>query len=111
MLPLTSRGSLSHAALNTECSKRHDQARPCTQVGFLPLHPMRFHTGSHLRLPVGRQGCLCLSARTSLFASLGLPRRALPATVLHLIDVRVRTFLSTLARERLPNAGGQYFIY
>lgn len=74
-------------------------ARPCTQVGILPLHPVCFHTSSSLRMPSPLS--LGVSVRIPGITPAGVTRYRPTSDC---SDVRVRTFLSDYS-ERLLGAG------
>lgn len=75
-------------------SRRNMEIRSCTEVRILPLHPR-----IAARFIPDCAGSLCLSARASLFAPLGVTRQALPVTycftkaIAHSREAGVRTFL------------------
>ncbi len=93
------------------CHAWSQQARPCTQVGILPLHPSTSLRASPLLI---RRFILCrMPLPLGLGVSVRIPkltldgRYPLPCYTIPKNCVRVRTFLpATFATERLPHAEG-----
>ena len=79
---------------------RRDQARPCTQVGFLPLHLRCFHQSYSLRSPSPLS--LGVSVRIPRITPAGVTRYRAPP---FLQNVGVSGLSSSsLRHQRLPNA-------